>query len=206
MPSSLCRTTSCGHRWNRHLLLFSIHFHCPSVRVGTWLLVLRGADSSSHGHLPESTKAHLQGRHLFLLFCWRGTGFWGPRRLPCWLGGTGRPLLQGSHLGIPGGKLLLECEHLLLQCLLHCAAVRCPGKNPSLPPARGRWPAVTQDEVFILTQDIMSLQVIDTSDHDLQLTSSRGSAESLSLRGEVGHTGKATRTQVRPIICGICEH
>ena len=25
----------------------------------------------------------------------------------------------------------------------------------------------------------------------------RGSAESLSLRGEVGHTGKATRTQIR---------
>ena len=30
---------------------------------------------------------------------------------------------------------------------------------------------------------------------DLQLTSSRGSAEPLSLRGEVAHTGKATRTQ-----------
>jgi hypothetical protein len=52
----------------------------------------------------ERTKAHLQGRHLFLLFCWRGPGFWGPRRLPCGLGGTGLPLLQGSHLGIPGGK------------------------------------------------------------------------------------------------------
>ena len=148
-PSQLRWTSSCGHGWNRHLLLFSIHLHCPSVRVGTWLLVLRGADSSSHGHLPESTKAHLQGRHLFLLFCWRGTGFWGPRRLPCGLGGTGLPLLQGSHLGIPGGKLLLECEHLLLQCLLHCAAAlrrfplsvgyssswKLQKKKPSLPPA-----------------------------------------------------------------------
>ena len=71
-----------------------------------------------------------------------------------------------------------------------------PRQKSESPARRGRWPAVTQDEVFILTRDIMSLQVIDTSDHDLQLTSSRGSAESLSLRGEVGHTGKATRTQV----------
>jgi hypothetical protein len=37
---------------------------------------------------------------------------------------------------------------------------------------------VTQDEVLIRTRDIMSLQIIDTSDHDLLLTSSRGSAKS----------------------------
>ena len=38
---------------------------------------------------------------------------------------------------------------------------------------------MTQDvRVLILTRVIMSLQSLDTSDHDLQLTSSRGSAES----------------------------
>ena len=46
--------------------------------------------------------------------------------MPCGLGGTGLPLLQGSHLGIPGGELLLECEHLLLQCL--CSI--CPYRRP----------------------------------------------------------------------------
>ena len=54
--------------------------------------------------------------------------------------------------------------------------------------ALGWWPEVTQDEVLILTRDIMSLQVIDTSDHDLLLTSSRGSAKSdlhlTSIRGQ----------------------
>jgi hypothetical protein len=50
----------------------------------------------------------------------------GPRRLPCGLGGTGLPLLQGSHLGVPGGEQLLECEHCLLQLLCRACLGRCP--------------------------------------------------------------------------------
>ena len=73
------------------------------------------------------------------------------------------PLLEGSHLGIPSGKMMMECAHLLLKAELLCIVFLCrhpcdwivgllaKKKNGSM---IGSWPeTVTQDEVLILTRD-----------------------------------------------------
>ena len=35
------------------------------------------------------------------------------------------PLLEGSHLGIPSGKMMMECAHLLLKAELLCIVFLC---------------------------------------------------------------------------------